>query len=97
MAISYLNYYNIKKIKLIIYTIMEQTIIEYKGRQYQFTKSMYLTDKMFYDRCWFIVKNYMEENIDSLADMYISWKFFKVEYTKDFMEKLRKLESNMTL
>lgn len=74
---------------------MEQTIIEYKGRQHHFTKSMYLTDKMFYDRCWFIVINRVEENIESLADMYISWKFYKVEYGQDIMEKLKRLELNM--
>ncbi len=73
---------------------MEQTIIEYKGKQYHFKKSMYLTDKMFYDRCWFIIKNNCQEHIESFADMYISWKFFDVEYGKEFMEKLKQLEEN---
>jgi hypothetical protein len=40
-----------------------ETIIEYKGRIHTFTKSIHLPEKVFYDRCWFVVKNITEPGI----------------------------------
>lgn len=74
------------------------TIIEYKGRMYPFVKPSNIgTEKMFLDRCWFIVKNNDIENIESYADMWIAFKYYQSEYSKDNMEKIRHYEQNMRL
>lgn len=72
-----------------------ETIIEYKGRMFPFKKSIHMCDKMFYDRCWFIVKNQGVENIEAYADMWISFKYFESKYSDDIMEKIKELENNM--
>jgi hypothetical protein len=71
------------------------TIIEYKGRLYPFTKNPNYTENMFLDRSWFIVKNIEQEMIESFADLWISVKYYKTEYSKEIMEKINSLESNM--
>jgi hypothetical protein len=72
-----------------------EAVIEYKGRLHVFKKPMHLTDKMFQDRCWLIVKNSTYPYIENYADMWISWKYFDIEYTKDIMEKLKTLQNNL--
>jgi hypothetical protein len=72
-----------------------ENIIEYKGHMYNFKKSQYITEKMFLDRCWFVVKNFCEPLIDNYADIWISYKYYDSEYPIEVMEKIRDLEHNM--
>lgn len=73
-----------------------ETIIEYKGRMFPFKKSIHITDNMFYDRCWFIVKNQGVENVEAYADMWISFKYFESEYSDEIMRKISELQSNLS-
>jgi hypothetical protein len=72
-----------------------QTIIEYKGRMYNFNKSANFTEKMFLDRCWYVVKNFCEPLIDNYADIWICYKYYDSEYPSEVMEKIKELEDNM--
>lgn len=69
--------------------------IEYKGKLHFFEKTGQLTDKMFHDRSWFIVKNATAENVESYADLWVSHRYFGVIYSQHIMEKLGIYESNM--
>lgn len=70
-------------------------IIEYKGTMYEFHKPRQLSEQMFQDRCWFIVKNYGKHGVEVYADMWIAWKYFDVEYSKEYMNIIREYEGNM--
>jgi len=72
-----------------------ETIIEYKGKIHSFKKPIHLPEKVFYDRCWFVVKNITEDNIEGLADIYIAWKYYDTEHSSAIMEKIKQCEANM--
>ena len=72
-----------------------ETVIEYRGKLYPFKKPIYLTDAMFYDRCWYIVKNNSKENIEEYANMWIAHKYFTVDYDPPVMQILYDLEQNV--
>jgi hypothetical protein len=71
------------------------TLIDYKGKIYVFDTNKYMTDDMFSDRCWFIVKNNDVPWIHQFADAWIAHKYLKCTYSEDVMDKLKELESKM--
>jgi hypothetical protein len=71
------------------------TCIEYKGKLFLFNAIPNLTEAMFMDRCWYIVKNINEPNIEELADLWISKKYTKCQYDELIMTKLNDLERNV--
>jgi hypothetical protein len=71
-----------------------ETVIEYKGKLYFFKKDCdILSDDLFIDKCWFIIKNLGVKDIHALADCWISCKTYGVEYSKDVMEKIAACET----
>lgn len=72
-----------------------ETSIEYKGKLYIFKKPPNLTDKMFQDRSWFIVKNKNLEHVESYADLWICWKYYGSEYGRELMDFLVRCETKM--
>lgn len=71
------------------------TCIEYKGKLYLFNTIPNLTETMFLDRCWYIVKNMNEPHIEEYADLWISKKYTRCHYEEAIMEKLNELERNV--
>lgn len=57
-----------------------QTIIEYKGRMHIFERPLHMTDKMFQDRCWYIVKNKGDPDIEARADLWIAETYYGCGY-----------------
>lgn len=70
-------------------------MIEYMGRIYVFKKPGTYTEKMFQDRCWFIVKNKTMPSIESWADMWVSKKYYGVGYSQEIMQHLIDLEAKL--
>jgi len=68
-------------------------VIEYKGRIHAFAKPMFYTEKMFLDRCWFVVRNVTVPDIEALADIWICARYHGVRYDKTVMDRLQKCEN----
>jgi hypothetical protein len=60
---------------------MDTIYIEYKGKVHTFKKTEdILNNTMFLDRCWYILNNLSDPNVEALADMHVSRKQFDVSY-----------------
>jgi hypothetical protein len=70
-------------------------VIEYKGKMYYYKNTSNILEKMFLDKCWFIVKNIDIDTPESYADLWICVKYYGVEYSNDIMEKLKLYEKNL--
>jgi hypothetical protein len=62
-------------------------VITYQGQTYFFSKKDDTeTETMFRDRCWWIVKNIDNDNVEhivSLSHIWISQKYYDVSYDDD--------------
>ena len=72
------------------------TLIEYKGCLYHFQKPSHLTEKMFQDKCWFIVKNKNVQNIEDMSNIWIASKYYKTGYSEEIMQQIAEYEKNMS-
>jgi hypothetical protein len=72
-------------------------VIDYKGELHTFNRPRNVSFHIFHDKCWFIVKNSSEANIEAFADMYVSWKYNGCEYSIEHMEKIKKMEQNLKM
>ncbi len=71
------------------------TLIEFKGYFHYFKKPSNMTDKMFLERSWFIVKNNTIANIENFANVWISYKYYNALYDEKIMAQIKALEQNM--
>ena len=72
-------------------------VIDYKGTLHTFCRPRNVSSNIYQDKCWFIVKNISEANIDTYADMYVSWKYNGCEYSIEHMEKIMSMVQNLKI
>lgn len=72
-------------------------VIDHKGLFYTFTRPQNVSYNIFHDKCWFIVKNHTESNVETYAEMYVSWKYNGCEYSDENMTKMRNMEMNLKM
>lgn len=77
---------------------MQIVHISYAGKSWVFHNHKQDNITMFYDRCWFIIKqNDIHKNnralVDALADIYICKKYYSVTYPKTIEDMLQTVAS----
>lgn len=72
-----------------------KTVIEFEGKMFLFehNSDVFMTESMFLDKCWFIVKNNQVDDIEHYANMWIQVKYNKVEYEASCMQKINDLNT----
>jgi hypothetical protein len=68
--------------------------IEYKGRVHTFVRPSGMSNKMFMDRSWYVVKNMGVEHVESFADLWIAHRYYGVGYGKEITVRMMELASN---
>jgi len=73
-------------------------IFEYKNDAYTFEHQptvTFLNETQFIDRCWFIIKNKNNANVEAYADLWLAWKYHESTYAPDIMNTLCSLDRIM--
>ena len=73
-------------------------LIEYKGETHNFVHRpdhTLLNEAQFINRCWFIVKNKNEPNVQAYADLWLSWKYHGSTYSTASMQLLEVYDHNV--
>jgi hypothetical protein len=77
---------------------MNKNLITHQGKIYIFQKNNDERDEMFFDRCWFIVKNIdkYQDNMSYLYHLSLLWvnhKYLKVTYNEEIMKAIQSVST----
>lgn len=70
-------------------------LIEYKGHLHFFKNTLQTPEHIFYDRCWFIVKNKHKPDSEAIADLWISQKYCQCSFPEETSIIIKEYEANM--